>query len=79
MMKKLSGSHQIIAITHLPQIAAEADTAFVIEKTVDTGRTYTNIRSLTMDERVTEIARLLGGENITDSVISAAREMVGIE
>ncbi|MBP5192846.1 MAG: DNA repair protein RecN [Eubacterium sp.] len=78
MMKKLSGSHQIIAITHLPQIAAEADTAFVIEKTVDTGRTYTNIRSLTMDERVTEIARLLGGENITDSVISAAREMIGM-
>lgn len=77
MMKKLSGSHQIIAITHLPQIAAEADTAFVIEKTVDTGRTYTNIRSLSMDERVTEIARLLGGENITENVMKAAREMIG--
>ena len=79
MMKKLSGSHQIIAITHLPQIAAEADTGFVIEKTVDSGRTYTNIRALSTDERVTEIARLLGGENITDSVISAAREMIGIK
>ena len=76
MMKKLSGSHQIIAITHLPQIAAEADTSFVIEKTVDAGRTHTNIRALSQDERVTEIARLLGGENITDNVLKTAKEML---
>jgi DNA repair protein RecN len=78
MMKKLSGSHQIIAITHLPQIAAEADTSFLIEKTVEKKRTYTNIRRLNEDERVTELARLLGGENITENVLTAAREMLGM-
>lgn len=78
MMKKLSGSHQIIAITHLPQIAAEADSAFLIEKTTREGRTFTNIRALADEERVTELARLLGGENITDSVLSAAKEMLGM-
>ncbi len=78
MMKKLSGSHQIIAITHLPQIAAEADSAFLIEKTTREGRTYTNIRALADEERVTELARLLGGEKITDSVLTAAKEMLGM-
>lgn len=78
MMKKLSGSHQIIAITHLPQIAAEADSAFLIEKTTREGRTYTNIRVLADEERVTELARLLGGEKITDSVLTAAKEMLGM-
>ena len=78
MMKKLSGSHQIIAITHLPQIAAEADSAFLIEKTTREGRTYTNIRTLADEERVTELARLLGGEKITDSVLTAAKEMLGM-
>ena len=70
-------------LARLEEIAARVPNPLVLHGTsgvpVDTGRTYTNIRSLTMDERVTEIARLLGGENITDSVISAAREMVGIE
>ena len=76
MMKKLSGSHQIIAITHLPQIAAAADSAFLIEKTVENDRTFTNIRGLDKEERVNELARLLGGDKVTDSVIAAAREMI---
>ena len=76
MMKKLASTHQIISITHLPQIAAQAETAFVIEKVIDNSRTFTGIRKLDDEGRVLEIARLLGGENITESVMDAAREML---
>ena len=76
MMKELSATHQIISITHLPQIAAKADNSFLIEKTVSDGRTYTRIRPIDGDERVMEIARLLGGDNVSESVITAARELL---
>ncbi len=71
----LSGSHQIICITHLPQIAAMADTHFAIEKISDKQTTSTNIRLLADDESVEELARLLGGAEITDSVRDNAIEM----
>ena len=76
MMKYLSGTHQIISITHLPQIASKADNSFLIEKTVTDGRTFTGIRAIDGEDKVMELARLLGGDSITDSVISAAREML---
>ena len=76
MMKKLAKYHQIISITHLPQIAACADNAYVIEKEVVGGKTITGIRQLDDEGRVLELARLLGGSNITDAVISTAREMI---
>ena len=76
MMKKLSESHQIISITHLPQIASKADTNYLIEKVVRDEKTYTGIRRIDGDEKIHEIARLLGGETITDNVISAARELL---
>jgi len=76
MMKKLSETHQLITITHLPQIAAKADSAYVIEKSVEGDRTVTGIRHLDDEGRVLELARLLGGDKITDSVLESAREML---
>ncbi len=71
----LAGQHQIICITHLPQIAAMADNHFMIEKGLADGRTVTRIYSLDEESSVRELARLLGGEEITDTVLSNAMEM----
>lgn len=72
---ELSKNHQIICITHLPQIAAMSDTHFMIEKGLDDGRTVTSISKLDADASTSELARLLGGEEITDAVIQNALEM----
>ncbi|MCD8083932.1 MAG: DNA repair protein RecN [Clostridiales bacterium] len=71
----ISRSHQVICITHLPQIASMADCHFEIAKSVSSGKTTTGIRQLSEEEIVTELARLLGGAEITDAVIGNAREM----
>jgi len=67
--------HQVLCITHLPQIAAMADTHFEIKKTVENGKTITRIHKLNKEEQVEELARLLGGAEITDAVRENAREM----
>jgi len=72
---KLSRGHQLIIITHLPQIAAMADEHFSIEKRHSEGRTRTEITALNRDEMIKELARLLSGESITDTVIKNAGEM----
>jgi hypothetical protein len=66
----------VLCITHLPQIAAHADTHFEIEKRVDGGRTRTTVRRLDERGRVDELARMLGGEAITDGLRRSAREML---
>ena len=71
----ISRFHQIICITHLPQIAAMADDHYVIEKSAMEQRTITEIYHLSDDASVGEIARLLGGVEITDAVMQNAREM----
>lgn len=71
----LGQKHQLICITHLPQIAAMADTHFQIEKTVSKERTTTRIRELEEEESVEELARMLGGACITENVLNNAREM----
>ena len=76
MMHKLSSSRQIISITHLPQIAAFADTSFVIEKEVVGEKTITGIRRLDEEGQVLELARLLGGATVTETVMANAREML---
>lgn len=68
-------THQVICITHLPQIAAMADCHFEIAKSAAEGRTATTIRALGTEESVQELARLLGGAKITDAVLKNAREM----
>lgn len=71
----ISRKHQVISITHLPQIAAMADSHYLIEKSADEGKTVTKIVRLSEAESITEIARLLGGASITDAVMSNALEM----
>jgi DNA repair protein RecN (Recombination protein N) len=71
----ISRSHQVISITHLPQIAAMADSHYLIEKNVENKKTVTHIKKLNDEEAVSEIARLLGGAAITETAISNAREM----
>jgi DNA repair protein RecN (Recombination protein N) len=74
-MNVLGTHHQIICITHLPQIAAMADTHFLIEKEVENQSTVSRIRRLDGEECVGELARMLGGVEITDTVYQNAREM----
>lgn len=71
----ISKSHQIICITHLPQIAAMADNHYLIEKTEEDNKTITKIYDLTSEESVEELARLIGGAEITKTTIIAAQEM----
>ena len=74
-MNALGRNHQIICITHLPQIAAMADSHFLIEKSVENSSTFSNIYKLDEESSVNELARMLGGVEITDTVIESAREM----
>ncbi|MDO4266321.1 MAG: DNA repair protein RecN [Eubacteriales bacterium] len=71
----IAGRHQVICITHLPQIAAMADRHFVISKEEDGGRNVTEIRRLSDGEMLSELARLLGGAEITEAVRQNAAEM----
>ena len=74
-LNTLSKTHQIICITHLPQIAAMADNHYVIEKSTKDNRTISNITKLSYDESIGELARMLGGSSITDAVVSNAKEL----
>lgn len=74
-MGKLSKDHQIICITHLPQIAANADTHFLIEKSADAHSTRTQLVQLSEEESIRELARMLGGEELTEAVLENAREI----
>ena len=74
-LKEISAIHQVICITHLPQIAAMADEHFLIEKSVVDHSTQTNIFPLDENQSVDELARMLGGAQITDAVRENAREM----
>jgi len=73
-MHSLSEHHQIICITHLPQIAKYGKNHFQIKKHVSNDRTHTTIRPINHEERIQEIARMLGGETITEKTIAHARE-----
>ena len=72
---KMRICHQVICITHLPQIAAMADSHFDIEKNVEENETVTSIHPLSKEDSVRELARMLGGAKITDSVLANASEM----
>lgn len=74
-IKQTGGTHQVICITHLPQIAAMADQHFLIEKTSNDTSTISQIRSLNREESIRELARMLGGVRITDTVLQSAEEM----
>ena len=72
----LGSAFQVLCITHLPQIAAYADAHIQIDKRVDARRTATSVRRLDHEERVNEIARMLGGAAITEGLRASAREML---
>lgn len=74
-MAELAKKHQIISITHLPQIAAMADNHYVIEKKVEQQKTRTDIMLLDEETSIEELSRMLGGEEITEAVRSNAKEM----
>ncbi|MBQ3924005.1 MAG: DNA repair protein RecN [Firmicutes bacterium] len=77
-LSQIAQSHQIICITHLPPIAAAADHNYRIEKSADSERTYTTMSHLSDNEKITEIARLLAGINISDITLASAKEMIAI-
>ena len=73
---ELSKKVQVICITHLPQIASKADIHYLIYKDSDADKTYTHLSKLTIDERAKEVARLMSGSDITESALTAAKEML---
>jgi DNA repair protein RecN (Recombination protein N) len=75
-LKQVAASHQVICVTHLPQIAALADSHYVVQKEVVKGRTFTQVKRLGERDRVDEVARMLGGIKITDKTRRHAEEMV---
>ena len=72
----LAQNHQIICITHLPQIASMGKMHYMIEKQSRDNVTQTLVRELSDEDRVREIGKLLGGEEVTESVLQSARELL---
>ena len=72
----MAKTNQIICITHLPQIAAFADHHYILEKRVDENETYTSLREIRDEDRVDEIARLVGGRRLTETAKENARELI---
>jgi len=76
LMEELSANHQLIAITHQPQIAAKAEQHLFVYKKEENGQINTGIRMLSQEERVQAIAQMLAGENPSEAVMASAREMM---
>ena len=75
-MARISRQKQVLCVTHLPQLAAMADTHFSVEKGVLGGRTFTRVQELTRAQRREELARLTGGEQITQTMLEGAEELL---
>lgn len=76
MMKEMAKHLQLITITHLPQVASKADKHLKVRKRISDGKTLTNVRELSSEEQIREIAELLSGSNITDSALEQAKELL---
>jgi len=76
IMDNLAKGRQVMAITHLPQVASRGADHFVVFKEDTSDATYTRIRKLQPDERISEIARMLSGEEVTEAALSNARELL---
>jgi DNA repair protein RecN (Recombination protein N) len=77
-LKQLSAFHQVVAITHLPQIAGLADAHFVVYKSEKNKRSTTMLRRLTLDEQVQEVAKLMSGSRVTEAGLAGARELMDL-
>ena len=75
-MARIAASHQVLCITHLPQIAAYADNHFLVEKTMENGETHSSLRQLGDEERRTELARIMGSVNADESAVKYAQELI---
>jgi len=75
-LHRLAASYQIVCITHMPQIAAKAERHLVAGKTTVKGRTFTEVSPVSGEERVTEIARMLGGREGSEKRLALARELL---
>jgi DNA repair protein RecN (Recombination protein N) len=78
LMKTMSEHHQLITITHLPQIAARGDAHYFVFKDSSSKKTISNIRALSETDRVVEIAKMIGGDNPSKTALQNARELIGI-
>ena len=78
MLHQLGADRQVLCVTHLPQVAARADAQWNIAKETRDGETLSRVRRLDDGERIDEIARMLGGVNITDTTRRHAAEMLGL-
>ena len=78
-LQSVSRGKQVLVVTHLPQIAAMADTHFLISKAEQGGRTYTSVTPLDLMGRKEEIARLIGGARITENTLKSAEEMLRVK
>ena len=79
MLKQLGRKHQVMCITHLPQVAASADQQWQVTKSTANGKVLSRVTVLDRDQRVEEIARMLGGVKITETTRKHAAEMLGIK
>ena len=75
-LKEVSTNHQVICITHLPQIACFGDNHLYVSKKVIKGRTITSVEELDDEQKIEEISRMLGGVNVTNATREHAREMI---
>jgi DNA repair protein RecN (Recombination protein N) len=75
-MKKIAQRHQVLCVTHLPQIAAFADSHFAVSKSETDGRTVTSVKLLSGDERPRELARIMGAEGESEAAVSHASELI---
>ena len=75
-LRGMAARHQVLCVTHLPQIASLAETHYAVRKRVDRGRTIAEVQPLSTEERVEELARMLGGESVSDTARRHAREMM---
>lgn len=78
LLQQLGQRHQVMCVTHLPQVAAQADAQWQVSKAMQDGNTLSQIRTLSQVERIDEIARMLGGVTITETTRKHAAEMLGI-
>jgi DNA repair protein RecN (Recombination protein N) len=78
LLKQLGRQYQVLCVTHLPQVAAMADSQWQVSKAVEAGVTLSRIEVLGESQRIEEIARMLGGVTITDTTRRHAAEMLGV-
>jgi DNA repair protein RecN (Recombination protein N) len=78
LMKQMKSKHQIICISHMPQMASQADAHYYVYKDHSSDRTVSRVKLLNDEERVTEIAQMIGGNNPSESAYQNAKELIGL-